>query len=1130
MKKTFYTKLFTLIFGLSIIVPSVLSAAPTNITGATINGGSSATVVSGTNVDIAVTTNVTGNWKTTQYAFATSTPAIMACVDTADSSGNGPFTPPSFSASTPALAGTYNLYVSVHASTDCTGDGDSDVFSNVLTIYELTAQTIDFSVAPLTKTYGDAPVALSATSTSGLGVTFSTASASTTCTVAGNTVTFTGTGSCIVDANQAGNMMYSAAPTVSQTFTIAPALLTVDVSGITATKVYDGNTTATLSGSPIVTGVIAPDNIGTAVASYDNKNVDTGKTVTFSFNGVDAYKYTLSASTTTGDITIRTLDVSASGTSKVYDGTTDASTAVVYGDNKVSGDDIMVSGSAIFDTKHVGTGKDISITGIALTGDDATNYTYNATTSTTGDITALAITITAQADTKEYDGTTSSVVLPMIAPALASGDSATTSQTFASSSVGTGITLTPTIVIADDNGGNNYAVTLVTQDVGTITTRSVTLSGISIDSKVYDKTTDATISTSTTPTVVGVIAGDESNVGADLSVATAAYDDANVGTAKNVTVTGATLTGTAAGNYTLTLPATTTGNITARALTITAATSTKVYDGTTNSSDTPNITSGALAGSDVASTTQSFDTKHVGTEKTLTPSGFILDDNGGNNYALTFVNSTNGTITPALLTVSATGNDKVYDGTTDATVTFSDDRITGDILTVTGTSTFANKNVNTNITVSIEGITLSGTDAANYTNNPTTSTTADITALEVTAVVSAPNKVYDTITSVASSTCSVSVLGSDDVTCSITGVTTFDTATVGTGKTITASEVSLGGDDASNYALTSTVATGTADIIKAPVTVTFTTENKVYDANTSATTTSSSLTGVLSEDDVSVTGGTATFDTKHVGTGKTVSATGFTLIGDDADNYDIDTVATTTADITEKWVSIAFTAANKMFDNTTAATILGRSVLGAIEDDSVVAIGGTATFADAAIGNDKLVTASMSGFTLDGSDADNYSIMSESDATTTANITATPPVEQPSVPVTGPVGPQFGSESGRGGGSSNGGGISSGTPISGSATSTLSCAPTFTMYMKLGKVNNKNEVTKLQKFLNKHLGLKIPVTGFFGPQTFAAVKVFQAKYPVEVLAPWKYSKPTGYVYITTLSQLNALVCAEQGNQ
>ena len=68
----------------------------------------------------------------------------------------------------------------------------------------------------------------------------------------------------------------------------------------------------------------------------------------------------------------------------------------------------------------------------------------------------------------------------------------------------------------------------------------------------------------------------------------------------------------------------------------------------------------------------------------MTPAGTITDGNGGANYAVTYATTT-GVINHAPLTVSATGVNKTYDGTNVATVTLSDDRITGDVLTATDT-------------------------------------------------------------------------------------------------------------------------------------------------------------------------------------------------------------------------------------------------------------------------------------------------------------------------------------------------------------------------------------------------------------------------------------------------------------
>ena len=86
---------------------------------------------------------------------------------------------------------------------------------------------------------------------------------------------------------------------------------------------------------------------------------------------------------------------------------------------------------------------------------------------------------------------------------------------------------------------------------------------------------------------------------------------------------------------------------------------------------------------------------------------------------------------------------KVYDGTTAATVTLSDNRISGDVLTDSyTTASFSDKNVGTGKTVSVSGISISGADAGNYTFNTTATTTADITQRPITVTADAKTKVY----------------------------------------------------------------------------------------------------------------------------------------------------------------------------------------------------------------------------------------------------------------------------------------------------------------------------------------------------------------------------------------------------
>ena len=115
-----------------------------------------------------------------------------------------------------------------------------------------------------------------------------------------------------------------------------------------------------------------------------------------------------------------------------------------------------------------------------------------------------------------------------------------------------------------------------------------------------------------------------------------------------------------------------------------------------------------------------------------------------------------------------------------------------------------------------------------------------------------------------------------------------------------------------------------------------------------------------------------------------MTGTGFALAGDDKGNYTLESVAGTTAKITPKSITGSFTAADKLYDGTVAATITGRSLTGVVGNDDVSLSGGTATFANADVGQGKTVTGT--GFGLVGAAKGNYSLAS-STLTTTASIT-----------------------------------------------------------------------------------------------------------------------------------------------
>jgi uncharacterized protein (TIGR03437 family) len=87
------------------------------------------------------------------------------------------------------------------------------------------SQTIAFGAIP-NQELGTGQLALNATASSGLAVTFKSTTLAV-CTVSGTILTLLIKGPCTIQAMQAGNANYAAAASVSQTFTVAAAVLTI---------------------------------------------------------------------------------------------------------------------------------------------------------------------------------------------------------------------------------------------------------------------------------------------------------------------------------------------------------------------------------------------------------------------------------------------------------------------------------------------------------------------------------------------------------------------------------------------------------------------------------------------------------------------------------------------------------------------------------------------------------------------------------------------------------------------------------------------------------------------------------------------------------------------------------------
>jgi filamentous hemagglutinin family protein len=782
-------------------------------------------------------------------------------------------------------------------------------------------------------------------------------------------------------------------------YTIAPVLTPV-LSG-TATKVYDGNTTAPRDQLTLATtGQIDGDSvaINAAAIDYATRNVGTGINLTASglsftatHGSAPVYGYQLAAPTAVdvggGTITPKALTVNGTtAQDKVYDANTTAtigSAGTLTG--VVSGDVVTLSGqSGSFADKNVGTAKPVTIVN-TISGGDAGNYTV-ASSATTASITprALAVTGTTAQD-KIYDANTNATLGTAGTLVGVQGSDVLTlaqSGTFADKNVGNAKPVTIANTVTGTDVGN-YTIGSSTT-TASITPRALTVSGSQARDKVYDSTTAATLSSA------GTLGGVH---GSDVLTLTqvASFADKNVGNAKPVAIVN-TVSGTELSNYVLSTPTSaSSASITPAALSVTGTTALdKIYDANTTATiGSAGTLNGVYAGDIVTLSGQrgSFADKNVGNAK---PVAIINTIGGGDAGNYTVASSaTTASITP--LTLSVTGSSsaasRVYDGTTVAQLSSNGTlagALAGDTVTLQQNGAFADKNVGAAKPVAISN-TLLGSDAGNYVlSNPQLSSSADITARTLTVTgTTIADKVYDASTAATFSRAGAldNLVSGDSVT--LVQNAAFRDRNVGSAKPVDVVN-GISGTDAANYTLSNAQLTSAASITPRTLSMTGTTAaDKVYDATTAATlVTPGTLVGVLGSDVVALSGQNGSFADKNVGVAKPVTIVN-TIGGGDAGNYVV-TSSTTTASISPRLLALAGTTAplDKMYDGTTAAALNSNAALVGVISGDAVALSQSGTFNSHVVGQAKSVAINNR---LVGQDASNYLV---ADASGVASINA----------------------------------------------------------------------------------------------------------------------------------------------
>lgn len=441
----------------------------------------------------------------------------------------------------------------------------------------------------LTMTYGDIEASLSAedvTPADGLVIWSSSDTAVT-------DIWWGSSGDIHIEAKGAGTATVSLKSSNGNTLDsitviVEPMPLPVNGDFEVENKEYDGsenafitNTTLSLDTTYCI-GDDAANLTANFVATFSDPDAGQDKAVSLgasTLTGSAAGNYVLDFSNVpevTGTITPKELTIGGSFTAqgKAYDGTTDA--AIAWNNltliGKVGNDDVTLVPVLAFDTQDIATGKTVSLTaGSSLTGAKAGNYTLSligAPTYTSGLIAEKEATIGGSftVDNKEYSGDKTAAIASdnLTLAGIDPGDDvsiASVTVEFDSAAAGDGKTVRITdVTLAGANAGK-YAVSLTGAPTATanITAKPLTITGsFTAQDRQYDGTVNAVIDTSAL-VLNGIIGSDIVSLNAG-----AAFDDADVGTGKIITLAGSTLTGADAANYALDLTGapTTTADIT----------------------------------------------------------------------------------------------------------------------------------------------------------------------------------------------------------------------------------------------------------------------------------------------------------------------------------------------------------------------------------------------------------------------------------------------------------------------------------------------------------------------------------------------------------------------------------------
>ncbi|MFZ4106701.1 beta strand repeat-containing protein, partial [Flavobacterium sp.] len=577
------------------------------------------------------------------------------------------------SATAPTAVGTYQVIATVAA------DSNYNTASSSALAFSITKANSSITTTG-TSTYiyngtAQGPATNTKSGSSG-AITYSYSGTDST-TYADSATAPTAVGTYQVIATVAEDANYNSVSSSPLSFSISQKALTI--TGLTAEdKIYDESTTATISGTATLNGVVGSEDVtltGSPTATFASSAVGVGISVAvtgYSLTGAAVANYTLTQPTLSASIISNTPTLFASGTLAAVNAT--------YGSASATPSSFSVSGQSLTNAISV-----TAPTGFEVSLSSASGYASSVSVGAAGNVSSTNVYVRLAATNAigSYSGNIE----------ISSTDA--TTLTIATSS------------------------SIVSQ-------KQLTISGLTGVDKTYNNSTDASVSG--TAELIGIVGSED--VSLNSSAATYAFANANVGTNKSITVLGYALNGTASSNYTLAQPIGITASINKADQTISAIAESQ----TITFGDAPySIATTATSGLTVAYSSSNTSVATVATNGLVTIVGagtatITASQSGNSNYnaatpvtQVVTVAQANQTITAITLSVTKTYGDATYSIATTATsgltVTYSSDN--------TSVVTVAANGLVTIVGAGIANITAAQAGNTNY--NAASSLTQEVT-------------------------------------------------------------------------------------------------------------------------------------------------------------------------------------------------------------------------------------------------------------------------------------------------------------------------------------------------------------------------------------------------------------------